>query len=272
MRTLICLIAFFTASTCAVAQPIVKPEGPPVEVVVLGTFHFDNPGLDVANMQVDDVLAPKRQTEIGQILDGLARFKPTKIAVESQRRQPGTTLSERYPLYRAGKMDPSRSETVQIGFALAKRLGHENVHSVDVGGDFPFDAVMAYAKRSGSEAKLGAGVAMIQAWTASVSNQLKTQSLGRVLRHFNEPEAVAQGNAFYLELLRYGAIDEQPGADLVSSWYKRNIQICARIAQAAAPGDRILVVYGSGHAYLLRHCLGGIPGFKIVEANDYLPQ
>lgn len=272
MRALTCLIALFTASTWALAQPIAKPEGPPVEVIILGTFHFDNPGLDVANMQIDDVLAPKRQTEIGQVLDGLARFNPTKIAVESQRRQPGTTLSERYPLYRAGKMDPSRSETVQIGFALAKRLGHENIHAVDVSGDFPFEAVMAYAKRSGREAQLGASIAMIQSWTAKLSNQLKTQSIGRVLRDFNEPEAIAQDNAFYLDLLRYGAIDEQPGADLVSSWYKRNFQICARIAQAAAPGDRILVVYGSGHAYLLRHCLGGIPGFKILEANDYLPQ
>jgi hypothetical protein len=25
---------------------------------------------------------------------------------------------------------------------------------------------------------------------------------------------------------------------------------------------------GSGHAFLLRHCLGGVPGWRI---NDYLP-
>lgn len=80
-----------------------------------------------------------------------------------------------------------------------------------------------------------------------------------------------EGNAFYMDTLRYGADDEQPGASLVSRWYERNIQICAHIIQATEPGDRILVIYGSGHFYLLRHCLGGVPGYRIVEANDYLP-
>jgi hypothetical protein len=31
-------------------------------------------------------------------------------------------------------------------------------------------------------------------------------------------------------------------------------------------------VYGSGHAYLLRQCVREMPGFKLIEANDYLPK
>ena len=127
----------------------------PVQVMVLGTFHLDNPGQDIANIQVDDVMAPKRQAEIGQILDGLARFAPTKIAVESQRRQPGTNLSERYPQFIAGTLPPSKSEVVQFGFRLAQRLHHPNVYAVDVDGDFPFDALMAYAKKPAAMAKSG---------------------------------------------------------------------------------------------------------------------
>ena len=196
----------------------------------------------------------------------------TKVLVESQRRLLGTNLNERYPLYRTGKMEPSRSEVVQIGFGLAARLGHANVFAVDVDGDFPFDAVMDYAKRTGREAELGQRIGAIQTWTAEVTNKLKSQTLSQVLREFNDPKAIADGNEFYLETLKYGALDEQPGANLVSAWYKRNFNICAHIVQAAVPGDRLLVVYGAGHAYLLRHCLGGMPGYRIVEANDYLPQ
>jgi uncharacterized protein DUF5694 len=264
------------ALACALAQtviaaPLVAPEGAPIDVVVLGTFHFDNPGRDIANVQVDDVLAKKRQAEIGAILDGLARFNPTKVAVESQRRQAGTNFSEKYPIYRTGKMEPSRNEVVQLGFGLAARLGHANVYAVDVDGDFPFDAVMAFAKKTGHDAKLGAAIAAIQAWTTDLSAQLKTKTLGQTLRFINEPASVVEGNAFYLDTLRYGALDEQPGANLVSSWYARNFNICARIVQIAEPGDRILIVYGSGHAFLLRHCLGGVPGWHVKEANDYLP-
>lgn len=272
MKTLLVTIALACAlAQTAFAAPPIAPEGAPIDVVVLGTFHFDNPGHDIANVQVDDVLAPKRQAEIAQILDGLARFNPTKIAVESQRRQPGTSFSEKYPIYRTGKMDPSRNEVAQLGFALASRLSHANVYSVDVDGDFPFEAVMAYAKKTSNDSKLGARIATIQAWATDLSAQLKTKTLGQALRSINEPASVAEGNVFYLDMLQYGALDEQPGADLVSSWYARNFKICARIVQIAQPGDRILVVYGNGHAYLLRHCLGGVPGYRIKEVNDYLP-
>lgn len=30
------------------------------QVMIVGTMHFDNPGLDYRNVAVDDVLAPKR--------------------------------------------------------------------------------------------------------------------------------------------------------------------------------------------------------------------
>ena len=52
------------------------------EVLVLGTYHMANPGRDIVNMQVDDVLAPKRQAEIAEVMAVLQKFRPTKIAVE----------------------------------------------------------------------------------------------------------------------------------------------------------------------------------------------
>ena len=39
------------------------PEERPA-LMILGTAHFANPGRDVINRQVDDVLAPKRQAEL----------------------------------------------------------------------------------------------------------------------------------------------------------------------------------------------------------------
>jgi len=260
------LIALCFTAACAIAADA------PVQVMVLGTFHLDNPGQDIANLQVDDVMAPKRQAEIGAILDGLARFNPTLIAVESQRRQPGTLLSERYPQFLAGTLPPSKSEVVQFGFRLAQRLHQTNVYAVDVDGDFPFDAVMAYAKKTGREAAIGAQIAWIQGEIAKQSEFLKTHTIGGLLRLQNDPAEIAKGNGFYLDLLSYGALDEQPGVAVLSGWYTRNMKICAHIVQTAKPGDRVLVVFGSGHAYWLRHCLSGMSNFRLVEPNDYLPQ
>ena len=36
-------------------------------VLVLGVLHMANPGKDMFNLQVDDVLAPKRQKELSEL-------------------------------------------------------------------------------------------------------------------------------------------------------------------------------------------------------------
>jgi hypothetical protein len=91
------------------------------EILVLGTYHMANPGRDIFNMAADDVLAPKRQAEIAELLEVLKRFKPTKIAVEStvyEDRRP-----KQYADYLAGKYTLTANEIEQVGFRLAKELG-----------------------------------------------------------------------------------------------------------------------------------------------------
>jgi hypothetical protein len=96
------------------------------EVLVLGVYHMANPGRDIFNMEADDVLAPKRQAEIAQVIATLKKFNPTKIAVE---RNPGDNrLSRDYPDYLAGKRELTRNEIEQVGFRIAKELDHKIVY------------------------------------------------------------------------------------------------------------------------------------------------
>ncbi len=95
----------------------------------------------------DDVLAPTRQSEIEQVIAALMRFRPTKIAVEAgfnDRR-----VATRYADHLAGTHELTRNETEQLGFRLAKRLGHETVHPVDAGGEFPYPRLVKYATATG---------------------------------------------------------------------------------------------------------------------------
>src|SRR5437879_13867259 len=54
--------------------------------LVLGVFHMANPGRDMFNLQVDDVLAPRRQKELSDLAEMLKRFQPTKVPVEERAR------------------------------------------------------------------------------------------------------------------------------------------------------------------------------------------
>jgi hypothetical protein len=85
----------------------------------------------------------------------------------------------------------------------------------------------------------------------------------------NAPDAQG-GIGGYYEMLAVGDTDEQPGAELNAMYYMRNAKIFAKLMKVAAPGDRILVVYGAGHNYWLRHFASETPGFKSVDPVPYL--
>jgi predicted proteasome-type protease len=87
----------------------------------------------------------------------------------------------------------------------------------------------------------------------------------------NDPAQIASDHGVYAHFARVGAGDTYVGADLVAAWYKRNIRIFANLQQIAEPGDRILVIFGGGHAAILRELVEHAPGMVLVEANDYLP-
>ncbi len=51
-------------------------------IMILGCTHLANPGLDAFNIKMDNVLSPKRQSEIEQLVTQLKGFCPTKISLE----------------------------------------------------------------------------------------------------------------------------------------------------------------------------------------------
>ena len=267
MRTIFSIIFAATIAVSSIANAHAT------EVMILGTYHMANPGLDLHNVKSDDVLLPKRQRELETIAESLAKFKPTLVAVESPAKNGAAAKVEKYHEYTGGKLADSRNEVVQIGFRLARQMNLPDVWGIDVQGDFPYDAVKRFAEGHGPalQDRLDALSASVERMLDGLNRVLKTGSIGDGLRYMNDPQRIAEGNEFYRSMLRFGAGVEQPGAALLDAWQARNNAICARLIQLAKPADRIVVVYGAGHAYLLRQCVREMPGFKLIEANDYLP-
>jgi hypothetical protein len=261
MKLAVALAALFALTPCAVAEE-------PVTVMVVGVFHMSNPGHDLHNVAADDVLAPKRQAEIAAATKALERFKPSMVAVE----WPAAITATRYTDYRAGTLAPSRNEVVQLGFRLAASAGLATVHGIDVDGEFPFEAVQAWATAHGQSARLDALVAQGSTRMEAINATLAQGSVGATLRLLTQPEAIARDHDFYRVMLAFGGGKDQPGVALLTAWYDRNFRICANLVQAAKPGDRVVVFYGAGHAFLLRQCIAEMPGYRLVEANDFLAQ
>jgi Family of unknown function (DUF5694) len=258
------LLALLAGATASQAQA-------PVQVMVLGTYHFGNPGQDIHNARVDDVLAPRRQAEVQAVVQALAVFAPQRIVVERDDASPVESGLPSYREYLAGQRQQLRNEVEQIGFRLARELGLKAVQGIDVAGEFPFAPVQAYAQQQGRGDELKASLDSIGARVGAFEVAQRTATIGQLLRRINQPAAIAEDHAWYMQALRWGQGTEQPGVRLVAAWHARNLAICARLVQQAKPGERVLVVYGAGHAHLLRRCVAEMPGWQLVEPLAYLP-
>jgi hypothetical protein len=237
------------------------------EILVLGTYHMSNPGHDIYNMQADDVLSPKRQQDIAQLIEVLKRFRPTRIAIEADVRN--QRVGQEYSDYLAGKYTLSRNEIDQIGYRLAKELGHRVVYPVDVDGDFPFLRVVNYAKANGLKEKFDAMQASTGTRVKEQGDFLRTHTVLETLQYMNSDLTVAKDVAAYFAFVPYGEPFEYAGPDLLALWYQRNIRIYHNIvALIGSPNDKILVIYGAGHLGWLRQDIANDAAVRLRKLAD----
>ena len=266
------LEALILAAAIAAASPI---EARPVEVMVLGTYHMGNPGRDLANMKADDVTQPKRQEELQAIADEIARWNPTKVLVEMQR--PAPFAVEQYRAFTLDKLKSEPNEIYQIGFRVAKQLGHPDVYGFDeqsANGEpdyFPFGTVDSHARANGKGALIDSMLEFFKGRAAEEEKLQAKLSIAELLLRQNDPEdeRASHGRGYY-GMLAVGDAETQPGAELNAYWYMRNAKMFAKLGLIAGPGDRILVLVGSGHNYWLRHFARETPGFVNVDPRPYL--
>ncbi|MFZ0686408.1 MAG: DUF5694 domain-containing protein [Terriglobales bacterium] len=262
MRKIVVFLAALAISTVSWAQSDAHPE-----ILVLGTYHMSNPGRDLHNMQADDVLSPKRQQEIAQLIEVLKRFHPTKIAIEAD--TGSEKVQHEYSDYLAGKYTLSRNETNQIGYRLAKELGHHAIYPVDTEGDFPWQRVVNYAKANNRSAKFDAINASMGTLVKEQDDFLQSHTVLETLEYMNSDAKAASDVAFYYSLVQFGDPDEYAGPDLLAAWFQRNIRIYNNIVQLiASPNEKILVIYGAGHLGWLQQDIANDATVKLRRLAD----
>jgi hypothetical protein len=266
MRKITPLLALLAASIAASAQSNPRPE-----ILVLGTYHMNNPGHDIFNMKADDVLSPKRQQEIEQVVEVLKKFHPTKIAIEAS---VGSESSpHHYEDYVAGKYALTRNEDEQIGFRLAKELGLKTIYPVDEDGDFPYGRVVNYAKANGTADKLDAMQATMGDRIKAEDDFLHSHTVLEMLELMNADERVTKDIAYYFNFVPYGDPNDYAGPDLLAMWYQRNIRIYRNIvALADSPNEKILVIYGAGHLGWLQQDANNDANVKLRKLAEFTKQ
>jgi hypothetical protein len=238
-------------------------------VLVIATYHVENPSRDAFNVQ-DDVFGVLRQRQVRGIVKQLVEFAPTKVAMDFDASKQ-TALDRQYRDFREGKLPPPRSEAHQLAFGVARAAGHERIHGIDwAGGESEADP-FSYAFENDQEAEVQPLLSFFERQTARLNVLLHTATVLELLRFLNDGARLRRENVAYLRLARVGKGQSYPGVDWLASWYERNLRIFANVLRITESTDeRILIVYGSGHVPLLMQYLRGSKRYQIEPAGRYL--
>lgn len=255
------------------------------EVLLIGTFHFNNPGYDVVKTKTFDVMSPQSQKQLEVISNKIKTYHPDKIFVEwefDQQQKLDTLfnlyLNDSYFEYVSKKYPKStfyvQNEIIQLAFRTAKKLGHKKVYAIDYpyAGDFPFDSLMneiSKAKQLGIKNK-------IESMMVEMSDKLNldrdTKTLTQMLLENNTSTYRSEDIGAYLSLFnRGGSEDNFVGAHINAEWYKRNLFMYSLLQKKIESADKkVMVLLGSGHVTLFKDFISKDSYLKAVELRTIL--
>jgi len=258
---------------------------PKSDLFILGTFHFKDAGLDGYKPKHDiDILSEKRQGELEEVLDAIRKFKPTKIAIEAKKERQGR-IDSLYQEYLAGRFKLKSNEIYQIGFRMAKELGHKKVYAVDVWGR-RFDPDMTEEEYNEKEAYFvnKAEPSLLEREQALHNRFMEmyaeedaskmNQSLLQSLLNENDLENARVSHGHYLiGNFKMNEGDNYFGADGAIWWYSRNSRIFANLLSINDPGkDKVFLLIGAGHLPILNFLAQSSPDFNQVHLKDLVEE
>lgn len=240
---------------------------------------------DPVKVDSDNMLTPKRQKEINDILDLLQQYRPTKIFIENtpSRQAHWDSL---YVLAEQGILPNDArvgSESYQLGTKLAQRLKSPNMvvcvdwQPDDVTNTSTFDVFYKTYLNAFMSSKPYKSI-------MDSSDIVWSDNARAVIADFQKiyvdvaklpvKEALLLLNSPAIQKKYYYINDvaimdknvHDYGVTGASSFMIRNLNIYANIIKNIAPSDqRIMILYGAGHTEALRHMFEGNPRTKLVS-------
>lgn len=244
-------------------------------ILLVGTGHWGNPGLDYKSVTFDDMLAPSRQQEIEECLQQLAQFVPTKVALEIMPDQAAWNAD--YQAYRQGSFPLTANERHQLGFRLAAMAGHDRIYGIDW-HDFErpigWERAITFAQDHGQDDHISFFTNLTQETEqdkTAEQERIRQTSVREQLLSTNAPDAMAASHQVYLNLAQVGEESTYIGAEVVLRWYERNMMMFVNVSRLAMDvTDRVLIVVGGGHLPLLSHFVGGVGRVQLENIETYL--
>lgn len=260
---------FLLAGLAHAGERAAEPVAEPANVMMMGVFHFANPGLDMVKSKVLDVTKPENQAYLDGLALRIAAFNPTDVLIECDPADQKNYDTE-FGKFAAGNFALPVNENYQIGFRVAKAANLAGVTCFDE-SKIGWDAGPMFDFMKQHEPRTQAAMdALFTSMGETMAREQATLSLPQLLQLTNDQVRDRQNKALYLRTNAVGAGLNFTGADATASWWHRNFRMYANVQQAAAPGHRVLVIAGQGHTAILKDLLAIDSQRQAEDVKRYL--
>lgn len=241
------------------------------QILLIGTFHYSNPGLDVAQLNSFNIMSEKSQKELEIMSDKIKKFGPDKIFVEWEYRKQAD-LDKFYNKNTDSLFKTNKSEITQLALRTAKKLNHKKLYGMNYYTSFPYDSLMMAMEKANQKDLMEKNKVSTENFEKTHNEKISKNSLQEIMLYYNKKQAENENVQWYLEIAnRAGNPDDFSGQSLVANWYKRNLYMYSFIQKLTESTDnKIMVLVGAGHAALIREFIAHDPQFELVELSTVL--
>ncbi|MHA6252405.1 DUF5694 domain-containing protein [Oceanobacillus sp. CAU 1775] len=240
------------------------------KILILGTFHMGET-TDLIKSEVDNLLSDHRQKEIISFTEQIAKFKPTKLAVEMEKKH-DEELNKQYRDYLLGSIQLPLNEVYQLGFRIAKMQNHKEIYCVDWMEEGVSTKSIGEVYNWARDNQPALFNEIFKRLEDDVASSKKgKQSILEMFREQNESTFIRKIHQSHLNIARIQGVTEYIGIDWLIWWYQRNLILFSNLSNlASSNNERILFIVGSGHVEILTNFFTESEVFQVESVDKYL--
>ncbi|WP_342573207.1 DUF5694 domain-containing protein [Solibacillus sp. FSL K6-1781] len=238
-----------------------------MEILLVGTFHFSDTS-DLNTLSEKD----KRKysdSDFEKLAIDLAKFQADQVFVE----YPFHLQEHLTSIYRSAEVEEineafKKNEIYQIGFRLAKILGHDAIYAVDW-NEQPEESIdLGLVAEGQSKTEFEEVMNRVKLVLEKLSTIIQQGDIIELYKYINSYENIVNDHKVYLDLMQLD--DEMAFEWVMRYWYYRNSKIVRNIKKSILPETkRAVILYGSGHNYLLKQLLEEDESIKVIQYGDW---
>lgn len=253
-----------------------------INVLLIGSFHFNNPGYDAAKVEERNILSTESQNELESIVQKIAhKYKPSKIFLEYDK-DSNNQYNGYYHLYKNGqnfynndtirksslKRYFAENEIFQFGFRLAKAMNLQKIYGIDYEIEVRFDLLKSKMELN-PQMKFVDYEKKTKLLGSKINDCIQIEKLKEVFKCINNPDQYKFNKSFYIEFFnRMNSSKDFYGSTLAADWQKRNLIMFSEIQnKVEASDENIVILVGAGHAAMIEDYIKLDSRFNLVKIN-----